>query len=443
MIPVTYGYARVSKSDRDDRNLETQLRELANHGIRGELIFSDVMTGRLMSRPGWDDLMARVQSNDTIVLVWLDRFSRNFDEGVRIQADLTSRNIGIVAIKEGIDTTDDSAAAKYFHRMMMANGAYQADSTSERIKVGQECKRRRIAEYRRLNAVPPAIIHRVVADPWMVRRMYKVDEYLQVRRAVMVDGMSIRETARTFGLRRHTVRKMLAYSVPPGYRRQNPPRRPKLEPYTGVIDRILKDDLGCPRKQRHTAKRIFERLRDEYGFDGGYTTVKDYVRENRRQTRKMFVPLSHAPGHAQCDFGEALVATGGRSFHSAGIPDHMHQVIDVTHEGRLDSLQGNVPTPFMAPLTGSYVRHGKELALQPHQEGHKSFPLESAGSSEGSDVRRRLPEVLQSRDAPNLRVAMRPRMGTHLLFAVEILLSSAGVELYPNKRGLSLVPEMF
>ena len=138
MIPVTYGYARVSKSDRDDRNLETQLRELANHGIREELIFSDVMTGRLMSRPGWNDLVARVQQNDTIVVVWLDRFSRNFDEGVRIQADLTSRNIGIVAIKEGIDTTDDGAAAKYFRRMMMANGAYQADSTSERIKVGQE-----------------------------------------------------------------------------------------------------------------------------------------------------------------------------------------------------------------------------------------------------------------------------------------------------------------
>ena len=138
MIPVTYGYARVSKSDRDDRNLETQFRELANHGIRKELIFSDVMTGRLMSRPGWNDLMARIQPNDTIVLVWLDRFSRNFDEGVRIQADLTSRNIGIVAIKERIDTTDGSAAAKYFRRMMMANGAYQADSTSERIKVGQE-----------------------------------------------------------------------------------------------------------------------------------------------------------------------------------------------------------------------------------------------------------------------------------------------------------------
>ena len=100
MILVTYGYARVSKSDRDDRNLETRLRELANHGIREELVFSDIMTGCLMSRSGWDELMARVQPNDTIVVVWLNCFSRNFDEGVRIQAGLTGRNIGIVAITD-------------------------------------------------------------------------------------------------------------------------------------------------------------------------------------------------------------------------------------------------------------------------------------------------------------------------------------------------------
>ena len=127
--------------------------------------------------------------------------------------------------------------------------------------------------------------------------MYQVDVYLRVRRAVMVDGMSIREASRVFGLHRDTVRKMLVFSVPPGYLRQSPPKRPKLEPFTGVIDRILGDDLGRPRKQRHTAKRIFERLREEYRFDGQYTIVKDYVREHRRGSREMFVPLSHAPGH--------------------------------------------------------------------------------------------------------------------------------------------------
>ena len=135
--------------------------------------------------------------------------------------------------------------------------------------------------------------------------------YVRVRRACMVDGMSTREAARVFGLHRDTVRKMLAYSMPPGYRRQGSPRRPKLEPYTGVIDRILEEDHKVPKKQRHTAKRIFERLRDEHGFEGQYTIVKDYVRERRRRTKEMFVPLSHAPGHAQCDFGEARVIIGG------------------------------------------------------------------------------------------------------------------------------------
>ena len=141
--------------------------------------------------------------------------------------------------------------------------------------------------------------------------MYHVEIYVRVRRACMVEGMSVREASRVFGLHRDTVRKMLAYSAPPGYRRQDPPRRPRLEPFTGVIDAILEADRQVPRKQRHTAKRIFERLRDEHGFDGQYTIVKDYVRERRRRTQEMFVPLSHAPGHAQCDFGEARVIIGG------------------------------------------------------------------------------------------------------------------------------------
>ena len=114
----------------------TQLGILADYGIREDLIFSDVASGRTMNRTGWLDLISRVQPSDTIVVAFLDRFSRNFEEGVRIQAELTGRNIGIVAVREHIDTSDGSAAAKFFRRSMLAQEAYQVDSASERIKLG-------------------------------------------------------------------------------------------------------------------------------------------------------------------------------------------------------------------------------------------------------------------------------------------------------------------
>jgi hypothetical protein len=100
---------------------------------------------------------------------------------------------------------------------------------------------------------------------------------------------------------------MLQYAVPPGYQRQQPIQRPKLGPWLGVIDAILNDDKQRPAKQRHTAKRIFDRLEEEHEFTGGYTIVKDYVRSATLRGQEMFVPLTHAPGEAQADFGEAVV----------------------------------------------------------------------------------------------------------------------------------------
>ncbi len=141
--------------------------------------------------------------------------------------------------------------------------------------------------------------------------MYTVELYLRVRLACHVEGLSQREAARRFGLARETVKKMLGHSEPPGYRRRQPPKRPKLDPFTEIIDRILEEDRTVHRKQRHTAKRIFERLRDEHGFTGKQTIVKDYVRERRRRLREMFVPLVHPPGHAQADFGEADAIIAG------------------------------------------------------------------------------------------------------------------------------------
>ena len=141
--------------------------------------------------------------------------------------------------------------------------------------------------------------------------MFAVESYAAVRRFVFVEGNSQREAARVFGLNRETVAKMCRFSMPPGYTRTKPVAKPKLGPLLAVIDAILDADRMAPIKQRHTAKRIFERLRDEHGFGGGYTVVKDYVRLCRARERETFVPLAHPPGHAQVDFGEAVGVIAG------------------------------------------------------------------------------------------------------------------------------------
>jgi len=91
-----------------------------------------------------------------------------------------------------------------------------------------------------------------------------VELYLKVRQAHFQDGLSGRQIARDFGISRDSVSKMLTYSEPPGYRRTAAIKRPKLDEYTDQIEHWLSEDKGRPRKQRHTAKRIFERLRPSH-----------------------------------------------------------------------------------------------------------------------------------------------------------------------------------
>src|SRR6476620_7842163 len=139
--------------------------------------------------------------------------------------------------------------------------------------------------------------------------MKNVDDYLKVRHAVRIEGLSERAAARRFGIDPRTVNKMMKFSVVPVSVNKRPPAKPKLDPFISVIDRILEGDKSRPKKQQHTAKRIFERLRDEHGFTGCITIVKDYVAGWRQRAQEMFVPLIHPPGHAQVDFGEALADT--------------------------------------------------------------------------------------------------------------------------------------
>ena len=106
-----------------------------------------------------------------------------------------------------------------------------------------------------------------------------MEQWTEIRRRVLVEGMSKRQACQHFQINWKTLRKMLTHEEPPGYRRAKPPRRPTIEPVLPILRQILDDDTKAPKKQRHTAKRIGERLKAEHDFKGGYTSVKDAVRE--------------------------------------------------------------------------------------------------------------------------------------------------------------------
>jgi transposase len=112
------------------------------------------------------------------------------------------------------------------------------------------------------------------------------------------------------GISFKTLEKVLSHAEPPGYRREAPYPEPKLGPFVGRIEEILIADKALPKKQRHTAQRIFERLVEE-GYAGGYTQVREKVAHLRRVSGEVFVPLRHEPGTAQVDVGPALVKHGG------------------------------------------------------------------------------------------------------------------------------------
>ena len=144
-------------------------------------------------------------------------------------------------------------------------------------------------------------------------RVYYVEVYIKVRQACLVEGKSIRKAAEDFGLNRRTVKKMLTDPIPTGYQKKKDKIRPVLEPFIEMIHQIIEDDKKHPKKQRHTKKRIYERLKEEKGYLGSYSTVRKYVSKYRGEhcAKEVFCPLEHKPGEAQVDFGEALVKIGG------------------------------------------------------------------------------------------------------------------------------------
>ena len=123
-----------------------------------------------------------------------------------------------------------------------------------------------------------------------------MDEWTEIRRKVLVEGASKRSIYRDYGIGHQALAKILAKSEPPGYQMAEIRRKPVLGPHLATIEQILANDKEAPPKQRHTARRIFDRLRDEYGYTGCYSQVQTAIKNAKARSREAFVPLSHPVG---------------------------------------------------------------------------------------------------------------------------------------------------
>ena len=139
-----------------------------------------------------------------------------------------------------------------------------------------------------------------------------MEQWTDVRRAVLADGVSKRAACRKFGIHWDTLKRILGHSVPPRYVRKQASEKSVIGPWLVRLGELIEANHDMPRKQRYTVKRMWQVLRGE-GFTGGYTTVKDAVREIREEAPKeVFMPLTQPPGEAQVDFGHAVARIGGR-----------------------------------------------------------------------------------------------------------------------------------
>jgi transposase len=137
-----------------------------------------------------------------------------------------------------------------------------------------------------------------------------MDWWTKIRLEVLRGERKKREILREEGIHWETLKKILKYSEPPGYRLKEARPKPKIGPYLERIAQIIEEDKALPKKQRHTAKRIYERIR-MMGYEGKYTQVKEAVREIMRVKQEVFMPLIHRPGEGQVDFGYALAKVSG------------------------------------------------------------------------------------------------------------------------------------
>ena len=134
-----------------------------------------------------------------------------------------------------------------------------------------------------------------------------------IRKKHFIEGWSIRKISRNLVVARQTVRKALESSEIPKYILSKAKPSPVLDSYKEIILEWLKQDETAPKKQRHTARRIYHRLVDEYNFTGSESSIRRFVRLAKDQQKELHVPLSADWGEqAQVDWGRAKVYLNGK-----------------------------------------------------------------------------------------------------------------------------------
>lgn len=277
--------------------------------------------------------------------------------------------------------------------------------------------------------------------------MSRVEQFAQIRRDARVEGLSVRSLAERHKVHRRTVRQALAAAIPPP--RAEPQRAaPRLGPWKAQIEAWLGADQTAPRKQRHTSRRIWQRLRDEHGADLAEGTVRGYVGKVRARTRPLIaqvpVPQTHPPGaEAECDFGELYVddengerlklylfvlrlSASGRAFHRV----FANQTQEAFLEGHVAGLAhfGGVPhrirydnlTPAVTSvLKGrNRVENERFIALRSHY-GYDAFFCQPgiAGAHEKGGVEGEVGRFRRNRLVPVPRISSLAALNAELAAA--------------------------
>ncbi len=169
-----------------------------------------------------------------------------------------------------------------------------------------------------------------------------MDPWVEIRRRVLTKEISKRAACIEYKIAWRTLLRILKYEEPAGYQLKEPRQKRKLATFLPIIHEILQQDQQAPKKQRHTAQRVFDRLRNEHQYDGGLTVVKDAVRAWKQGHAEVFVPLAPT-GRSPGRFWEAQVRLRGEQGQGGDVRDDLALLGRHLLPGVSTRMHGDIP----------------------------------------------------------------------------------------------------